>query len=278
MDAPLETWLQRRGGVAHSQSARDAGYSRYRMAEAVASGSVHRVRRSWLTLADCPAELRVAAAHGGRLTCLSAAVRMGLWTPHPPSSVHIAVLHTAAHLPPSAAVLHWAQGPVAIARRDPTEHPINVLFQVARCIPRGDALAIWESALRKRVVDADVLARVEWHSARAAELAEIAGSLSDSGIETRFVTLLRRAGIAVEQQVWIDGHPLDGLIGRSLAVQLDGFAHHQARDRRRDLRADARLALRGITTLRFDYEQVFFEEDYVLDTVRLAMAQGLHRR
>lgn len=278
MSETLEAWLRRRGGVAHTQTTRDAGYSRHRMAQAVASGTVHRVRRSWLTLADCRSELRIAAAHGGRITCVSAAVAMGLWVSHAPSRPHVAVPHSAAHFPRTEADLHWAQGPVFVARRDPTEHPINVLFHVARCVLRADALVVWESALRKGIVDAAVLNNVTWHSARAAELAEIAHCLSDSGIETRFVALLQRAGIAVRQQVWIDGHPLDGLIGDCLAVQLDGFAHHQARDRRRDLRADARLVLRGITTLRFDYEQVLFEPEYVLDTVRLAIAQGLHRR
>jgi very-short-patch-repair endonuclease len=58
-----------------------------------------------------------------------------------------------------------------------------------------------------------------------------------------------------------------------------GFAHHSsAADRRRDLEADARLALRGYTVLRFDYFQVFFQWDYVVETVLMAVAQGLHRR
>lgn len=81
----------------------------------------------------------------------------------------------------------------------------------------------------------------------------------------------------MRQQVWVDGHPLDGLIGDRLAVQIDGFAFHQARDRRRDLRADARLALRGFTVLRFDYAHVLFDADIVRETVLLAIAQGLHR-
>lgn len=277
MDSSLDAWLRRRGGVAHTQTARDAGYSRYRMAEAVASGSVLRVRRSWLTTSDCRVDLRIAAAHGGRLTCLSAASAMGLWTPEPPRVPHIVVPPAATHPPPVEAVVHWAQGPVSIARTEPHEHPLNVLFHVARCAPRADALAVWESALRTRVVDAGILQRVRWHSSRAGELAALAGALSDSGLETRFVDVMRRAGVTVRQQVWIDSHPLDGLIGERLAVQLDGFAHHRARDRRRDLRADARLALRGFTMLRFDYEQVFFEPAYVVDTVCVAIAQGLHR-
>ncbi|GAB6857228.1 DUF559 domain-containing protein [Microbacterium xylanilyticum] len=60
-------------------------------------------------------------------------------------------------------------------------------------------------------------------------------------------------------------------------MQLDGFEHHSgAEQRRRDIRADARLALRGYTVLRFDYAQVMFEQAFVQETVRAAMAQGLH--
>ena len=115
-------------------------------------------------------------------------------------------------------------------------------------------------------------------SLRARRLAEVASLLSDSGIETHFLHLMHGIGVTVAQQVWVDGHPLDGLIGDRLAIQLDGFAHHQASDRRRDLRADARLALRGFTVLRFDYHQVLFEPDYVTATVTDAVAQGLHRQ
>lgn len=83
----------------------------------------------------------------------------------------------------------------------------------------------------------------------------------------------------VRQQVWIDGHPVDGLVGTSLVVQIDGFAHHgTAADRRRDIAADARLTVRGYVVLRFDYRQILFDWDRVVDTVVTAMSQGAHRR
>ncbi|MEV8263016.1 DUF559 domain-containing protein [Microbacterium sp. NPDC077057] len=89
---------------------------------------------------------------------------------------------------------------------------------------------------------------------------------------------MRAVGIDVRQQVWVDGHPLDGVIGERLAIQIDGFRHHSAAgDRRRDLAADARLALRGYTVLRFDYHQVMVDDRHVEDTVLAALAQGLHR-
>lgn len=82
----------------------------------------------------------------------------------------------------------------------------------------------------------------------------------------------------MRQQVWIDGHRVDGLIGECLIVQLDGFAHlSSAVNRRRDIEVDARLRLRGYTVLRFDYVQILFHPDEVAEVVLMAMAQGLHR-
>ncbi|WP_455905620.1 DUF559 domain-containing protein [Microbacterium sp.] len=90
---------------------------------------------------------------------------------------------------------------------------------------------------------------------------------------------MRSIGVVVVQQVWVDGHPLDALIGDRLAVQLDGFAHHSsAQDRRRDIEADARLRLRGYTVLRLDCHQVIFQPQLVLNMVRAVIAQQLHRR
>lgn len=151
----------------------------------------------------------------------------------------------------------------------------NLLFHVAACLPPADALCVWESALRKGHAHAGMLEQIVWRGA-ARELASVASDLSDSGLETRFVDLMRGLGVTVRQQVWIDGHPVDGLIGDRLVVQIDGFAHHQAADRRRDLRADARLALLGYTVLRFDYVQILLHPDEVVATISLALAQHRH--
>lgn len=275
---PVDAWVRSRGGVAHSRPAHARGYSKHHIAAAVAGGSLVRVRRSWLLLPDVPADRRAALSIGGRLSCVSAAEARGWWVPAHPEVAHISLPASASGVARDGIprLLHWARGPVPLPLTEPTEHPLNVLFHVARCLPQGDALCVWESAMRSGSVDATVLARVEWHSSRASAVASLAGSLSDSGIETAFVELMRGVGVVVRQQVWVDGHPLDGLIGERLAVQIDGFAHHQGRERRRDLRADARLVLRGYTPLRFDYQQVLFDPQHVVDTVLTAIAQGLH--
>lgn len=193
--------------------------------------------------------------------------------------IHVAVASTAARVMSEKLRLHWGRGPAPVGRNDNADSVLNVLFHVAHCLARREALAVWESALRKDAVNAEVIGRVAWRSTQAAELAAVASSLSDSGLETCFVDGLRRIGVTVRQQVWIDGHPVDGLIGTSLVTQIDGFAHHsRAADRRRDIEADARLAARGYVVLRFDYHQVLFDWQYVVETILIAVAQGAHQR
>jgi very-short-patch-repair endonuclease len=270
-------WIKARHGVAHSSDARAAGYSSHEISAAVASGHVSRIRRSWLVTPDCDSRRQSATTVGGRLTCVSAAALRGLWTPTH-EQTHVAVPATSSRLITAGLTVHWGTGPAPVGRNANEDPLLNVLFHVARCLPPTDALAVWESAIRKAQTEPDVLTRVAWRSARATAIVSVVSVLSDSGLESHFIHGLRRAGVPVRQQVRIDGHRVDGLIGESLVVQIDGFAHHRAKDRRRDIEADARLIARGYTVLRFDYFQILFQWDAVLETIQLAMAQGAHLR
>ena len=277
----LVAWIRRRHGIAHSSDIRAAGYTVHDMAGAVTAGMLSRVRRSWLVTPECDRRRLAAAAVGGRATCISAAAIHGFWLPDSArdEKTHVAVPGTASRVDADLVRVHWGNGPAPTGRNQTEEPILNVLFHVARCLPRRDALAVWESAIRAKSVAPDVLARVAWRSSEAAALAAVASALSDSGLESMFVDGMREAGVSVVQQVWIDGHPVDGLIGSSLVAQLDGFAHHSsAADRRRDLEADARLIMRGYVVLRFDYFHVLFQWDQVRDTILTAIAQGAHRR
>lgn len=273
----LIDWVRAQQGVVHTSRLYAVGFSKHQVRAAVSDGVLRRVRRSWILHAECDASRALAAELGGRVTCLSAARLRGLWTPDH-DQTHIGVAPDASKLvvPPDAR-LHWSVGPVPVAPHAVDDAPINLLYQVARCQPEAQALAVWESAVRTGLVELAVLERVRWRSTRARALVDVATAMSDSGMETKFVGMMRGIGIAVRQQVRIDGRPVDGLIGEKLVVQLDGFAHHSsAADRRRDLEADARLRLRGYTVLRFDYQQLFFRPDYVIGVVQAAVAQGLH--
>ena len=274
----VEDWIRAHDGVAHTSVLRTAGFSDHCVRSAVRDGRLHRVRRSWILALECDRRRVAAAAVGGRVTCVSAASLQGLWDVAT-DAVHVALPHSASRFDASGLVIHRSRGPVPVHRRSAEEPTVNVLFQVARCLPTVDAMAVWESAVRRGAVDLDELERVAWRSSAASRIARLVGDRSDSGPETAFVSLMRGLGIEVRQQVWVDGHPLDGLIGDRLGIQVDGFAHHSAaRDRRRDLRADARLVLRGYTILRFDVHQVLHDARHIERTIQSAIAQGLHHR
>lgn len=272
----LREWIRARAGVVHTSTVRAAGFSKADMARAVQLGMLRRVRRSWLVTPEADPRRVAAARVSGRTTCITQAELLGLWVPAAAGGVHVAVAGNAARFDAAGLTVHWGRGPAPVAGTAIEDPVLNVLFHVARCLPRASAILVWESALRAGLAAPAVLAAVQWASPAPRELAGVASHLSDSGLETRFVHGMRELGVALRQQVWIDGHPVDVLIGDRLVVQLDGFAHHVAADRRRDLAQDARLRLRGYTVLRFDYHQVFFEWPFVYETVVLALAQGLH--
>lgn len=269
-------WVREHNRIAHSSTLRAAGFTEYSIRMAVARGDLHPIRRSWLVTPDCDDRRIAAASVGGRPTCVTAAALAGLWNLDS-LEAHVWLPRTASRFDATGMRVHRARGPVPVHARASEEPVVNVLFHVARCCPPEDALAIWESAVRRNVIGLDVLERVQWHSQAASDLAAVVGARSDSGRESAFLVLMRAIGVDVKQQVWVDGHPLDGLIGERLGIQIDGFAHHSSPDqRRRDLKADARLVLRGYTILRFDAWQTEHDGRTVQLMVQHAMAQGLH--
>lgn len=269
-------WMHEHGGVAHSRDLHAQGYTPHQIRRAVEAGQLERVRRSWLVTPQCAPDRRAAAEISGRVTCVTAAQRLRLWTDET-DGIHLAVPATASRITRPGRRLHWGTGPAPVSRSSVEDPLLNVLFHVARCLEPTDAVTIWESALRRKLVTLPHLRRTEWHSNAVNGVLERVGLQSDSVLELRFLAIMRSCGVEVRQQVLIDGHPVDALIGERLIVQLDGFEFHSAaKDRRKDLRQDTRLTLLGYTVLRFDYQQVMFDQQYVQETILNAIAQGLH--
>lgn len=273
----IEEWVRRNGRIAHTSDIIKAGATKHGIRAALAAGPLVRLRRDWLALPDCDPQLAFAASCGGRLTCLTAASRMGLWT-FADNMTHLAVSPHASRLEVAADVkVHWSVGPAPSSRLmliDPFE---NVLVRVAECQPFEAAVVVLDSALRMGKTTAGELRRLVAGSSRFTAAVEAASEFSDSGIESIPCVRFARIGIVVKQQVIIDGHPVDGLIGDRLVLQIDGYGPHSTADRRRrDLRQDGRLTLMGYTVFRFDYAQVVGHWAYVESTVLSAMAQGLH--
>ncbi|MGR2751692.1 endonuclease domain-containing protein [Agromyces arachidis] len=152
----------------------------------------------------------------------------------------------------------------------------NALALVAGCQPFERALAVWESALHKRVVSREVLARLPL-GPQARRLLESALPFSDSGLETLVRTRLGWLRVRILAQAWIEGHRVDFLIADRLVLQIDG-GHHVGGQRVEDNAHDAALMVRGYHVVRVGYRQVVDEWPSVQDVITRAIAQGLHLR
>ncbi len=264
-------------GYVHRDVLIEGGWRPDRLRAAMRAEGLELIRRQWIVAPAATPAIREAAALGGHLTCITAGVMLGLWRPHAAeATTHLALASHSSSVS-STAVVHRSKGIVSASPRrlvDPIE---NVLVRVSTCFGFEDALAIWESAIRLRLVTRRHLLSLPWRGERARRLVAAASTFSDSGLETLFVHRLHLIGIVVRQQVTLIDRPVDGLIGARLVVQIDGFAHHgDPKQRRSDLAHDRALRLLGYTVLRYTYHDVIDEWPRVEAEIRAAMAQGLH--
>ncbi|WP_431796243.1 DUF559 domain-containing protein [Microbacterium enclense] len=263
------------GGVAASAALQRGGMSTGTIAAAVTAGAVLRVRRRWIAVPDADPFLIAAARAGVTLACSTAAVRHGLWVLSN-DEVHVAAPGHAGRITVAPGTRVHRCRP--LAPRHP-EHlvdgVVNVLGVVSRCLPDEQALAIWNSALNKKLVTLDEMRRYPL-TGRALELAARATPLADSGLETFLIERLRWLGVRLTPQVWILGHRIDLLIGEKLIVQVDG-GHHVGAQREADIRHDALLALNGYHVVRVGYHQLIDDWPSVQQAIVSAIAQGLHR-
>lgn len=273
----IREWVERHGGIVHRQQLLDAGVSQRRLRAALDAGVVERVRRYWVASSSAPPPLVSAARATAVVACVSAARLRGWWIPPElDPRLHLSV-RPHAERPRDEVVVHWSAPLVPVSPTTLIESVEDSLEHIAGCVPREAALVLWESAARIERWDPVALSRVRWRTPASREVAAIITGLSDSGLETMFVTRLGPWGLPIHQQVMIAGHPVDVLIGDRLVVQLDGFAYHSSpADRARDLAHDRELVSRGYTVLRFTYAEVIYGWDRVERAIARAIAQGLH--
>lgn len=273
----LNAWIDARAGIAHRLDALEAGATRHSIELAKDAGAVRVIRRNWLATERCDAQLLMAATRGGRLSCLTLAGRQGWWNLSD-GLVHLSVASTSAAPKEPGLRLHWSTPPVPVSARSLLQPPLNALVHVAECQPFESALVVFESAIRVGDADLERLRLMPLRSRRFRAVVERVSELSDSGIESIPRVRLARIGIDMRQQVMIDGHRVDGLIGDRLILQFDGHAPHQsAAQRSRDLAQDRRLMLSGRTVLRFSYQQVMNDWPVVEREITDAIAQAKHR-
>lgn len=271
----LEGELLRRGGVAGRAVLISAGATARTLMAAVAAGAIIRGRRGWYASARLPQPALAAFRIGGRLAATDAARSYGLWVLRSPQ-LHVWVPPTTSRLDvPSAGVrVHWDPA-------WPDDEPLRVsmthaLLQLGRGLGVEDMLVALESALEKRLLTRDAVARLrDACPSHLLDALAFARDDSQSGVETLARWRLHLIGIEARAQVRIPGvGRVDLLLGRTLIVELDGRSTHDfENDRSRDLYA----AVDGYVTLRFSATQVLTRWLEVERAILAAIERGLHR-
>lgn len=266
--------IRQAGGIVRSVDLRQQGAAKHDIAHAVAAGRLVRLRRRWVALPDADPLLLAAAREGVIVSCITEAARQGLWVAEA-GRPHVACHPHAGMVSAAGVVLHRHE---PIVPRDPralADPIVNVLQAVAMCQPHERALAIWDSALNKGLVDKPLLQQFAFSGA-AQQLAREASPFRDSGLETFVTTRLRWLRLPIRSQIWLLGRRADHLIAERLVVQVDG-GHHVGVQRADDIAHDAELKLRGYHVIRVGYDQVVNRWPEVQEMIQAAIAQGLHR-
>lgn len=266
------------GGVVPVSRLGAAGYSAWTLRKALDRGILVRVRRGWVATPGADRFLVAAAHRGVVLTCVTQARRLGLWVLDAADEPkhHIGADPRSSRATTAVgAVVHWCRPAVPRAPGQLVDPIENVLTIMASCQPYENALAVWESAFRQRLVAREELARLDLGPAARRLLAE-ADDYSDSGLETFVVPRLRWLGLPLRRQIWIAGHRVDLLIGDRLVVQIDG-GHHVGAQREADIEHDIQLMLLGYHVIRVGYRGVVDDWPRVQEQIMRAVAQGLHR-
>lgn len=263
------------GGVVRTARLVDAGISRRSIETAVREGMLIRPRRGWIASPRAQSHRLSAARFGVILTCRTQARLLGLWVHDSDGVPHVAVPPRRTGKVGVAAKIHWGR-PVVPRHPDDLEDPVeNVLANIAECEPYEQALATWDSALNKGLVELASLSRLPFRRA-ARRLIVDATPFADAGLETYLRPRLRWLRLPMWIQTWIHGHRVDALVGERLILQIDG-KHHVGAQRSEDIRHDAELMALGYHVIRISYQQMMFEWPAVQDRIMRAIAQGLHR-
>jgi very-short-patch-repair endonuclease len=163
----------------------------------------------------------------------------------------------------------------------PVTDLVSVLVDLATCITDGQLERAVNEADRLDLVDPQALREALEPLPRRPGVARLRTMLdrhtfTDSGLERRFLSLVRRAGLPVpETQVWVNGVRVDFFWRElGLVVETDGLRYHrtpaqQATDRRRDQVHTAA----GLTTLCFAEGQIRFEPERVQATLATVVAR-----
>ena len=222
------------------------------------------------------------------LACVSAAAAYGMWDLED-AELHVSIATNTPRIDGSTPKsldcalplrTHWTRHPephVAPRVRAPIQSVASTLRTIAHCQPLEQAVIVVDSALRRGLIELGELEQLAMTDAAFVPVFAHADPSSDSDSETVARVRLARRGIVMVPQVVIDGHPVDGLIGTRLVLQLDGYGPHTTRrQHNRDLRQDDKLRRKGYIVLRYTRDHVMREWTMIETTILGLVRAGKH--
>ncbi|GAA4177774.1 endonuclease domain-containing protein [Gryllotalpicola koreensis] len=259
-----------------------AGFSKRRIQEELSAGRIVAYGKLLVGRPTVSPAFRRAATMRARLACITAAKSMGLWTLET-DAFHVVPPASNSHVHPDGrlprARVHWSSSPIEPDRsRLVVESGRNALAHIADCQPIAAAVATFDSAVRKGLVSVEELQRLaSVRRGRFARVVALVSDHADSGLESLTRVRLLWEGVACREQVVIDGHPVDLLIGDRLIIQLDGKQHLEDPEQlERDRWQDRRLRRMGYTVLRYSYDDVVANWPTTWAEIRSHLAQSAH--
>ncbi|GAB3601142.1 endonuclease domain-containing protein [Microbacterium tumbae] len=268
------TTVIRLGGLAHGTALQRYGLSRAELAKAVGRRELERLRPGLFATSTLDPNVRVAALHGGALTCASALRVHGIWVLDDDTRPHVWVgrrgrVHEHGGC---RCTSHFFRGVVPLGIVDVE----TALIQLFHCEGDESFFASLESALHLRRLSRAAKLRVRAAlPASARWLVDLAGAEAESGLESLLRLRLHVLGLILAAQVVIHGvGRVDFVVGGRLIIEVDGKENHTgAAKRHRDLMRDAAASALGYETLRFSYGQIVHDWPTVQAAILGAMAR-----
>jgi very-short-patch-repair endonuclease len=286
--------LEEMGGFATRAALLAAGVSRHRLSAAVDNRRVVRLRRGvyGLGLPDGVSRLRAAAVTLRAVVSHdAAAVLWGLEVAHEPAQrVTVPRDHSGVAFE-GVKVSRADVGRTEVRDGLRVTSIVRTLLDCAAVLPLDQAVVVVDSALRQKLVTLAELtvagnAVRGRHATRVRRVVRLADPRCESVLESLLRVLLVSAGLAPDKSQYVvrGAHVTVGRVDfvylkARLVVEADGFEFHRERaDYRRDRRRANACCRLDWSLLRFSWEDVRFDPDYVVDAVRVELSKPPRRQ
>lgn len=255
----------------------------------LATGAITRLCRGTYAIGDLDEVRAQARAAGGTVSHLSAALAHGWKVKLPPDRPTITLSRNRSLPDDDSLQVYWRDlGPMHEYRG--VTRPVETVVACARAYDFDVALCVADSALRARAVTrGQLLAAAEASPrtgrARATRVAQAADARAANPFESCMRAIaIDVPGLAVRPQVAIPGvGRVDlGDLALGIVIECESFEFHSdARSLKKDVRRYTGCARRGLTVVRFTWDEAMFDASYcrqaLVDVVDVRRQQAVRR-